>query len=219
MRRIFALFANTSCCHTEGRVALTSCSLGETRVRTILESQAISSDKYSSTAFGFRHAGFWIRLIAAAFDLFLLIIPFSIFISFFAAATGISNPFFSHRPGTPLNHTLTQSGPDFLLSCLVFFAAESWLYFAFSESSAWRATLGKRFLGLYVADAAGKPIDFWRASLRFCGGRLLAHVPIIGGYYFVIDCVCVGLVPGKRALHDMFSGCLVLREGAQTSLR
>jgi uncharacterized RDD family membrane protein YckC len=162
-----------------------------------------------------RHAGFWIRLIAAAFDLFLLIIPFAIFISFFAAATGISNPFFNHRPGTPLNDTLTQSGPTFLLICLAFFAIESWLYFALSESSAWHATLGKRLLGLYVADAAGNPVDFWRASVRFCTGRLLAHVPVLGGYYFVIDCLFVGLIPGKRAIHDILSGCLVLRETAQ----
>ena len=130
---------------------------------------------------------------------------------------GISNPFFNHRAGTPLNETLAQSGPTFLFICLCFFAAESWLYFAISESSAWHATPGKRLLGLYVADASGKPVDFWRASLRFCGGRLLAHVPVLGGYYFVIDCLCVGLTPSKRALHDMLSGCLVLREGTRSS--
>jgi uncharacterized RDD family membrane protein YckC len=164
------------------------------------------------------HAGFWIRAVAAMIDLILLIVPFAVFVSFFAAATGISNPFFNHRPGTRLNETLTQSGPTFLLVCLAFFAAESWLYFALSESSAWHATLGKRLLGLYVGDASGKPVDFWRASVRFCGGRLLAHVPVLGGYYFVIDCLCVGLTPSRRAIHDMLSGCLVLREGAHSSL-
>jgi uncharacterized RDD family membrane protein YckC len=100
---------------------------------------------------------------------------------------------------------------------LCFFAAESWLYFALSESSHWHATLGKRLLGIYVADTAGKPVDFWRASLRFCGGRLLALVPVLGGYYFVIDCLCVGLTPSKRAIHDRLSNCLVLREGAHSS--
>ena len=157
-------------------------------------------------------AGLWIRLVAGSIDLFLLIVPFAVFVSFSAAATGISNPFFNHREGTPLNETLARWGSTFLFLCVSFFAVESWLYFALSESSAWRATLGKRFLGLYIADAAGKPVDFWRASLRFCSGRLLAHVPVLGGYYFVIDCLCVGLTPGKRALHDMLSGCLVLRE-------
>ena len=81
------------------------------------------------------HAGFWIRSIAGIIDLILLIVPFAVFISFFAAATGISNPFFNHRAGTPLNETLTQSGPTFLFICLCFFAVESWLYYALSESS------------------------------------------------------------------------------------
>jgi uncharacterized RDD family membrane protein YckC len=170
-----------------------------------------------STAAPWPYAGFWIRLVAGIIDLILLVVPFAVFISFFAAATGISNPFFNHRAGTPLNETLTQSGPTFLFICLCFFAVESWLYFALSESSHWQATLGKRFLGLYVADGAGKPIDFWRASLRFCSGRLLALVPVLGGYYFVIDCLYVGLTPSKRAIHDRLSGCLVLREGAHSS--
>jgi uncharacterized RDD family membrane protein YckC len=164
------------------------------------------------------HAGFWVRLIAGGIDLVLLIVPFAVFVSFSAAAMGISNPFFNHHAGTPLNETLAQWGPTFLFLCVSFFVLESWLYFALSESSAWRATLGKRLLGLYVADATSKPVDFWRASLRFCCGRLLVHVPILGGYYFVVDCLCVGLIPGKRAIHDMLSGCLVLRENTQRPL-
>lgn len=171
-----------------------------------------------SGAVSLRHAGFWIRLIAGIVDLFLLVVPFAVFVSFLSAGMGISNPFFNHRAGTPLNETLTQWGPTFLFLCVCFFAAESWLYFALSESSTWHATLGKRFLGLYVADAAGKPVDFWRASLRFCSGRLLVHVPLLGGYYFLVDCLCVGLTPSKRAIHDMLSGCLVLREGNHRSM-
>jgi uncharacterized RDD family membrane protein YckC len=151
-------------------------------------------------------------------DLFLLVVPFAVFVSFLAAGMGISNPFFNHRAGTPLNETLSQWGPTFLFLCVCFFAVESWLYFALSESSTWHATLGKRFLGLYVADTEGKPVDFWRASLRFCSGRLLVHVPLLGGYYFLIDCLCVGLTPSKRAIHDMLSGCLVLREGTLRSI-
>lgn len=184
-----------------------------------MEEERVTQRNDLSTTLPLTRAGFWIRFIAAVIDLVLLVVPFAVFVSFFAAGMGISNPFFNHRAGTPLNETLAQSGLTFLFICLCFFAAESWLYFALSESSAWHATLGKRLLGLYVADVAGKPVDFWRASLRFCGGRLLAHVPVLGGYYFVIDCLCVGLIPGKRAIHDMLSGCLVLREGPHTSFK
>ena len=186
-------------------------------LENLLEEKILTPHDNPPAAMPLPHAGFWIRSVAAIIDLILLVVPFAIFVSFSAAAMGISNPFFNHRAGTPLNETLTQWGPTFLFLCVCFFAAESWLYFALSESSRWHATLGKRFLGLYVADAAGKPVDFWRASLRFCGGRLLAHIPVLGGYYFVIDCLFVGLAPSKRALHDMLSGCLVLREGAHSS--
>lgn len=159
-------------------------------------------------------AGFWVRVIAAVIDLAIVTVPFAVFVSFFAAAMGISNPFFNHREGTPLNATLQQLGPAFLATCIAFFAAEGWLYFALAESSAWHATLGKRLLGLYVVDSGGQPVDFWRASLRFCAGRLLVHVPVLGGYYFLLDCAYAGITPAKRAIHDLLSGCVVLRETA-----
>lgn len=159
-------------------------------------------------------AGFWVRVIAGIIDLSILIIPFAVFVSFLAAGMGISNPFFNHRSGAPLSQTLSKSGPDFLVLCIAFFALEGWLYFGFSESSGWRATLGKRLLSVYVADLTGGPVDFWRASLRFCFGRLLVHVPVLGGYYFLFDCAYVGLTSRKRAIHDLLSGCQVLRESS-----
>ena len=62
-----------------------------------------------------------------------------------------------------------------------------------------------------------RPVDFWRATLRFLLTALARpSSPFLGGYYFVIDCLFVGLAPSKRALHDMVSGCLVLREGAHS---
>lgn len=157
-------------------------------------------------------AGFWVRFIAAVIDLAIVMVPFAVFVSFFSVAMGISNPFFNHREGTPLNATLHQLGPLFLAAGIGFFAAESWLYFALAESSVWHATLGKRLLGLYIADLSGKPVDFWRASLRFCAGRLLVHVPVLGGYYFLLDCAYAGVTPAKRAIHDLLSGCVVLCE-------
>lgn len=75
--------------------------------------------------------GFWIRLIAGIIDLILLVVPFAIFVSFLATGMGISNPFFNHRAGTPLNETLAQWGPTFQFLCVCFFAAESWLYLLF----------------------------------------------------------------------------------------
>ena len=112
----------------------------------------------------------------------------------------------------PPHEVLQRLGPRLVLASLVFFVAMSWMYFAIFESSRWRATPGKRLLGIYVVDEGGRPVGFWRASRRFAGGRLLLGVPQVGIYYFLVDCGCVGLLPTKRAIHDFLAGCVVLRE-------
>ncbi len=157
-------------------------------------------------------AGFWIRLLAAVIDFVILAVPFAVFVSFLSVAMGISPAFLDLHPGEPPAEVLAQFGPQFLYISFCFFALSGWLYFALMESSRWRATLGKRLLGLYVADERGEAVGFWRAGGRFACGRLLIHLPIVGGYYFLVDCLCVGILPGKRAVHDMLAGCLVLRE-------
>lgn len=163
-------------------------------------------------ASGLRRAGFWARFVAGLIDLTILAIPFSVFVSFLSVGMGISNAFVDLNPHMPPHELLVRFGPRFLFICLAFFLAMEWLYFALLESSSWRATPGKRLLGLYVADERGKSASFWRASRRFFGGRLLVHVPYIGIYYFLADCLCIAILPSKRAIHDSLAGCLVLRE-------
>jgi uncharacterized RDD family membrane protein YckC len=159
-----------------------------------------------------RPAGFWLRFAAAVIDLVVLVVPFAVFVSFLSVGMRISKDFLDLRPGMPPSEVLMRFGPRFLYISLAFFIVLSWVYFAGLESSSWRATVGKRVLGLYVADSLGHRATFMRASGRFLGGRFLAHVPAFGFYYFLIDCLCVGFTPRKRALHDVFAGCLVLRE-------
>ena len=159
-----------------------------------------------------RRAGFWTRTAAAIVDLLILAVPLSVFISFLSVGMGISNAFLDLRPGIPPGEILQVFGRRFLVLSFGFFAVMSWLYFALLESSRWRATPGKRLMGIYVAEQGGGRVDFWRASRRFLGGRLLVHVPYVGLYYFLVDCLWVGVTPGKRALHDLLAGCLVLRE-------
>jgi uncharacterized RDD family membrane protein YckC len=160
-----------------------------------------------------RPAGFWIRALAAIVDFIVLAIPFSVFVSFLAVRMGIwYHFFFAYNPGQPPGEVLTRLGPAFVSISLCFFIVTSWLYFAFMESSRRHATWGKQLFALYVADERGNPIDFWRASLRFGSGRLLLHLPYIGGYYFFLDCLCAGLRSDKRAVHDTLSACLVVRQ-------
>jgi uncharacterized RDD family membrane protein YckC len=160
-----------------------------------------------------RRAGFGIRVFAGLIDFIVLLIPFSVAISFVAVGLNVwYSFFFAYRPGQPLPADLAEKGPRLVSIGVGLFIMFSWLYFAFLESSKWRATLGKHWLGLYVGDERGERIGFWRASQRFAAGRLLLHVPLIGAYYFIADCVCIAVVSGNRAIHDILSRCLVLRK-------
>jgi uncharacterized RDD family membrane protein YckC len=161
-----------------------------------------------------QRAGFWIRVAAGLFDLLILAIPVIVFVSFLSVGMGSWVAFLDLHPGESPDQIHALFGPTFLVLTLVFFVLIEWLYFAILESSSWRATLGKRLLGLQVGDVDGNPVRFLRASGRFFGGRLLMQMPSVGLYYFLVDCACIGMVPGKRAIHDMLAGCLVLRKSA-----
>lgn len=79
-----------------------------------------------------------------------------------------------------------------------------WLYYAFFECSRWRGTLGKKVFGLIVTDDNGERISFARASGRYFGKLLSALICYIG-YLMAI------FTTEKQALHDILSGCLVLK--------
>jgi uncharacterized RDD family membrane protein YckC len=168
-----------------------------------------------------RPAGFWIRLLAALIDLLILAIPLIVFVSFFSVATGSWRGFLDLHPGETPAEITEKFGRHFLVVVLLFFLVMEWLYFAILESSMSRATFGKRALGLYVGDARGNRVGFVQASSRFFCGRLLMHVPYVGLYYFCVDCLWIGIFPGKRAIHDIISGCRVFRDddGEQTGTR
>jgi uncharacterized RDD family membrane protein YckC len=163
-------------------------------------------------------AGFWVRSVAAILDFLILAVPFAVFVSFLSVAMGIPVDFLKLNPQTPPSEILLKFGPSFLTYGLCFYVLSAWAYFALCESSRLRGTPGKLLFGLYVADDRGQPVSFGLASLRFLFGRLLMHVPVVGYYYFLVDCLCVGLVPGKRAIHDRMSGCFVLRANGNSRL-
>jgi uncharacterized RDD family membrane protein YckC len=167
------------------------------------ESTAVSSPE--------RYAGFWLRVPAAIIDLFILAIPLAIAVAYLSVAMGSWRAFLSLHPGQSPQEIVAAFGRSYLVAILCFFIVTGWLYFALFESSSWQGTLGKKFIGLSVADLHGNRVTFARASGRFFGGRFLAHVPFIGSLYIAIDCICAGRTSRKQALHDMLSGCLVLR--------
>jgi uncharacterized RDD family membrane protein YckC len=174
-------------------------------------SRATSPAESSATDSPEQYAGFWLRVPAAIIDLIILAIPLAMAVSYLSVAMGSWQAFLNLHPGQSPQEIVAAFGRPYLFTILCFFIVIGWLYFALFESSAWQGTLGKKFIGLRVSDLGGNRLTFGRASGRFFAGRCLAHVPFIGSLYIAVDCICAGLTSRKQALHDMFSGCLVLR--------
>jgi uncharacterized RDD family membrane protein YckC len=80
-----------------------------------------------------------------------------------------------------------------------------WLYYAFMESSANQATVGKMAVGLKVTDLNGKRISFGRATGRYFG-RLLS------GFILGIGFLMIAFSAKKQGLHDTLAGTLVVKK-------
>jgi uncharacterized RDD family membrane protein YckC len=120
------------------------------------------------------YGGFWIRVLAWIIDSLLLVLP-----------------------SYALQRTLGPAGG--LLSYVI-----GWLYYAFMESSASQATVGKMACGLLVTDTYGKRISFSRATGRYFA-KILSALTLSIGF------AMVGWTRQKRGLHDFVAGTLVAR--------
>jgi uncharacterized RDD family membrane protein YckC len=146
----------------------------------------------------FAYAGFWLRLAAYLIDNILL-----------GAVLGniLLRPLMGKPGGIPADDPwfmFTNTSPQ-VTALMLLFLMGNWVYFAVLESSPWRATLGKKALGLSVVDLAGNRISFARASGRF-------FAKIISSMTFLIGFVMAAFTARKQALHDMLAGCLVTRK-------
>ncbi len=133
------------------------------------------------------YAGFWMRLVAWLIDSLVLGIPMGCL--FWIAVVAST--------GEPPDAAAIQFGSQ-ILKLLI-----GWLYFALLESSPKQATLGKMALGITVTDYSGRRISFGRATGRYFG-------KIVSGFC-LIGYIMAGLTEKKQALHDILSGCLVVR--------
>jgi uncharacterized RDD family membrane protein YckC len=142
------------------------------------------------------YAGFWLRVWAGAIDVgiealgaLLLTFAIDLVLRRFGRGFGI-DPWDSK----------VFTGVSFILILSV----GSWLYCAFAESSSWRATLGKRLLGLQVITANGDRISFGQATVR----HLMKFLSLFG---LTIGFMMSGWTKRRQALHDMPCDCLVIR--------
>lgn len=74
-----------------------------------------------------------------------------------------------------------------------------WMYFAVSESTTTRTTIGKDAFGLIVNDLNGKQLTLGKASMRVLG-RITCNLTAGLGY------LIAAFHPQKRGLHDMIAG-------------
>ena len=117
------------------------------------------------------------------------------------------------QPGESLDALIAVLGVGFVLAMLLILLIGSALYFTILEASPWQGSLGKKALGLFVTDLSGNRVTFARSSGRFFAGKFMVlGVPGLGFLYFSISCICAGVTERKQAIHDMLSGCLVLRK-------
>ena len=77
-------------------------------------------------------------------------------------------------------------------------------YYIFMESSSRQATIGKTAMGIVVTDNDGNQLTPFRAAGRYFAKYISKAICYIG-FLFPL------FTPKKQALHDMLSGCLVVK--------
>jgi uncharacterized RDD family membrane protein YckC len=142
-----------------------------------------------------KYAPIWKRLLALVIDYLLVnfVLSFIIALVVIVGWAG-EGPTMVER-GDDLVRNLSES--QGWAQWLVLFGF--WLYFSLMHSSAWGATVGKRTLGLYVADAEGQRISFIQATLRFMLMLLLFLGFLVALFH-----------PKRQALHDIIAKTYVM---------
>lgn len=138
----------------------------------------------------FVYSGFWSRFIAYYIDHTIYgVLSFAIAILYIYAYENIFSTLY----------LLDVSG---IVTIFVFL----WFYFAFFESSSWRATPGKRAMGIEVVNLNGERISFARATGRYFG-KIISVLTLSIGF------IMAGFTKRKQALHDKIADCLVVNDG------
>lgn len=147
------------------------------------------------------YAGFWLRTCAGAIDICLeaagaLVLTFGI-------------DFALSRFGRLFGFSPFDSKVAVGMSFIAILAVGSWLYCAFTESSSWQATVGKRLLGLKVMCADGSRTSFGVATVR----HLMKFLSL---FMLTVGFLMSGWTKRRQALHDMPCDCLVVRVPPQS---
>jgi uncharacterized RDD family membrane protein YckC len=142
------------------------------------------------------YAGFWLRVWAGSIDIFLEVFAALLVTVIVDIGMRIFSPQFGLSPITARYVT----GIVFIFVLTM----GAWLYCASMECSTWRATVGKRIVGLQVLSASGGQISFGQATVRH-------FMKFLSLFTATIGFMMAGWTKRKQALHDMPSDCVVVR--------
>jgi len=142
------------------------------------------------------YAGFWRRVWAGTLDIAIEAVAALLITAIVDLVFKIASPEFGLSPITARYFT----GIVFIFVLTI----GGWLYSAFCESGPWRATIGKRTIGLEVVTSAGDKLTFGQATVRHFMKFLSLFTASIG---FMM----AGWTKRRQALHDIPSDCVVVR--------
>jgi uncharacterized RDD family membrane protein YckC len=141
-------------------------------------------------------AGFWRRVWAGMIDVSLEIVVALLIALFIDAIFKLMGRAF----GIQQDSAAYVTGFTFI----VLLTVGGWLYAALSESSRYRATIGKRIMHLQVVSVGGEKLNFGQASVR--------HVmKFLSLFTLGIGFLMAGWTKRRQALHDIPTDCLVIR--------
>ncbi len=142
------------------------------------------------------YAGFWLRFLAGAVDIALEALG--------ALLITLAIDFVLQRFGRVFGIDRWNAKVFAGFAYIPILAVGSWLYCAFMESSAWRATVGKRLLGLQVITTDGERISFGTATARH-------FMKFLSLFCLMIGFLMTAWTKRRQALHDMPCDILVVR--------
>lgn len=90
---------------------------------------------------------------------------------------------------------------------IVFYIILAFVYCPTMESFKTQATLGKMALGIIVTDLYGKRL-LWGQSTKRHMSKTLSYLTLFIGFFMA------GFTPKRQTLHDIVSGCLVIRKNS-----
>jgi len=141
-------------------------------------------------------AGFWRRVWAGLVDVSLEIMAALLIAKLIDVAFDLAGRALGIEPESAAYVTG--------FSFIVLLAVGGWLYAALSESSRYRATIGKRLMRLQVVTATGDKLTFNQASAR--------HVmKFLSLFTLGVGFLMASFTKRRQALHDLPNDCLVIR--------